>query len=41
MDTSDLTLREKLAIVDTTVRIAVAMFLGLVAFCELILTVQG
>lgn len=41
MATSDLTLRDKLAIVDTTARIAVAMFLVLVAFCELILAVQG
>ena len=41
MDTSGLTLRDKLAIVDVTARIAVAMFLGLVVFCELILTVHG
>ena len=41
MDTSDLTLRDKIAIIDTTARLAAAMFLVLVLVCELILTVQG
>ena len=41
MDTSNLTLLDKIAIGDVTARIAIAMFLVLVAFCELILTVQG
>jgi hypothetical protein len=41
MDTTNLTLRDKIAIVDTTARIALAMLLVLVLFCELILTVQG
>jgi hypothetical protein len=36
MDTSSLTAADKLAIADTTLRIAVAMFLALVAFSELL-----
>jgi len=41
MDTSNLTVRDKIAIIDTTARLALAMFLALFLFCELILTVQG
>ena len=40
MDTSMLTLRDKVAIVDTTLRIAVAMFLALVGFSELLIVVS-
>jgi len=36
MDTSSLTVADKLAIADTTLRIAVAMFLALIAFSELL-----
>jgi hypothetical protein len=36
MDTSSLTAADKLAIADTTLRIALAMFLALVAFSELL-----
>ena len=36
MDTSDLTWRDKLAIVDVTVRIAAVMFLAVIAFCEIV-----
>jgi hypothetical protein len=36
MDTTNLTWREKFAIIDTTVRIALAMFLVLLACSELI-----
>ena len=39
MDTSLLTWRDKVAIADTTARIAVAMFLGVVAFCEVLVRV--
>ena len=41
MDTANLTWREKLAILDTTARIAVGMFLTLVVFCELLAIVHG
>lgn len=43
MDTADrdLTWRDKVAIIDTTARIAVTMFLFVVAFCELLLVAQG
>jgi hypothetical protein len=36
MDTTSLTWRDKLAIVDTTARIALTMFLMLVGFSELL-----
>jgi hypothetical protein len=36
MDTSDLTWRDKLAIVDVTARIAIAMLLAMMAFCEVL-----
>ena len=41
MDTSELTWREKAAILDTTARIAVGMFLVVAAFCELLAVVHG
>lgn len=41
MDASNLTWREKLAIVDTTARIAVAMFLVMAGFCELLVAAGG
>jgi len=36
MDTSSLTVADKLATADTTLRIAVTMFLALIAFSELL-----
>ncbi len=36
MDTADLTWRDKLAIADTTARIAAVMLLVIVAFCEVL-----
>ena len=36
MDGSSLTAKEKVAIADTTLRIAVAMFLAILAFSELL-----
>jgi hypothetical protein len=39
MDTSELTWRDKLAIADVTARIAIAMFLVVVAFCEVLTVV--
>jgi len=41
LDTSNLTWRDKLAIIDTTARIALGMFLTIVAFCELLVVVSG
>ena len=41
LDTTNLTWRDKVAIIDTTARIALGMFLTLVAFCELIIVVSG
>lgn len=41
MDTADLTVSDKLAIVDVTARIAVCMFLAMVVFCGLLLRVSG
>ena len=41
MDTSNLTWRDKLAIIDTTARIAVGMFLTMVVFCELLIVAHG
>jgi hypothetical protein len=41
MNSSDLTWRDKLAILDLTARIAVGMFLAVAAFCELVITVSG
>lgn len=41
MDTSDLTWREKAAILDTTARIGLGMFLAVVAFCEILIVVHG
>lgn len=41
MDTTDLTWRDKVAILDVTARIAVTMLLAVVAFCELLLVVKG
>ena len=40
MDTTSLTWREKLAIVDTTARIAMTMFLMLAGFSELVVYVS-
>jgi len=40
MDTSSLTWRDKLAIVDTTARIALTMFLMLMGFSELLVVVS-
>jgi hypothetical protein len=40
MDTAHLSWREKLAIVDTTARIAMTMFLMLVGFSELVVYVS-
>ena len=37
MDTSGLTWRDKLAIVDTTARIALTMFLAMALFCEVLM----
>lgn len=36
MDTSELTWRDKVAIIDTTARIAATMFIAIAAFCELL-----
>ena len=41
MDTADLTWRDKIAIIDVTARIAVSMFLAVVAFCELLRAIRG
>ena len=41
MDTSDLTLRDKVAILDVTARIAVSMLLVLVAVSELLVVMTG
>jgi hypothetical protein len=41
MDTTELSWRDKVAIVDVTTRVAVAMFLMIVAFCELLVVVRG
>ncbi|MFN7982240.1 MAG: hypothetical protein U0Q11_10310 [Vicinamibacterales bacterium] len=41
MDTSNLTWRDKLAIIDTTARIAACMFLMMAAFCELLIVANG
>ncbi len=41
MDTANLTWRDKVAIVDTTVRIALAMFLTMAGLCELLLVVNS
>lgn len=36
MDTNELTWRDKVAIIDTTARIAATMFILIAAFCELL-----
>ena len=41
VDTSELTWRDKAAILDITARIAVGMFLMMAAFCELLAVVHG
>lgn len=41
MDTSELTLRDKVAIVDVTARVALSMLLGLVAFSQLLVVMSG
>lgn len=41
MDTANLTWRDKMAIVDTTLRIALAMFLAMAGFCELLLVANS
>lgn len=41
MDTSNLTWRDKVAILDITARIAAGMFLTVAAFCELLIVVHG
>ena len=41
MDTSELTWRDKAAILDMTARIAAGMFLVMAAFCELLAVVHG
>jgi hypothetical protein len=41
MDASSLSVKDKVAIVDTTLRIAVAMFLALVGFSELLTLVSS
>jgi hypothetical protein len=41
MDTTNLTWREKIGIIETTARIAVAMFLVLALFCELLIAASN
>lgn len=41
MDTANLTWRDKIAIADTTLRIALAMFLVMAGFCELLLAANS
>jgi hypothetical protein len=41
MDTSELTLRDKVAIVDLTARIALSLLLVIVAFSELVVAMAG
>ncbi|MFN7917095.1 MAG: hypothetical protein U0Q55_17250 [Vicinamibacterales bacterium] len=41
MDTANLSWRDKVAIVDTTLRIALAMFLAMAGFCELLLAANS
>ena len=41
MDTSELTVRDKVAILDVTARIAVSMLLALVVVSELLMAITG
>ncbi len=41
MDTSELTVRDKVAILDVTARIAVSMLLALVVVSELLMAMTG
>jgi hypothetical protein len=41
VESTELTWREKAAIIDTTARIAVGMFLAIVLFCELLLVASS
>jgi hypothetical protein len=41
MDTANLTWRDKVAVADMTLRIALAMFLAMAGFCELLLAANN